>query len=78
MSEQSSAASECGLVHPCGQFVVLTSEEQGSTALKRLNLDGTAQLIWLAETSGRRLVLGDNGPCITSISSNRKKYGEFP
>jgi DNA-binding winged helix-turn-helix (wHTH) protein/Tol biopolymer transport system component len=36
---------EVGWVSTCGQFVFLTSEESGSTTLKRLNLDGTHPII---------------------------------
>jgi eukaryotic-like serine/threonine-protein kinase len=35
------SSSNVGWFTPCGEFVVLMSEGQGSTTLKRLNLDGT-------------------------------------
>ncbi len=39
------SAMEVGWVSTCGRFVLLTSDESGSTALKRLNLDGTHPIV---------------------------------
>jgi Tol biopolymer transport system component len=36
---------EVGWISTCGQFVVLTYEESGSTTLTRLNLDGTHPIV---------------------------------
>ena len=38
------SVSEVGWFNTCGRFVVLTSDESGSTVLKRLNLDGTSPM----------------------------------
>jgi eukaryotic-like serine/threonine-protein kinase len=56
------SVSNVGWFSPCGQFVFLISGEQGSTTLKRLNLDGTHPVDLARGNLWSPTCSGNNGP----------------